>query len=173
MKHRRLRALQAVVTGIAAALIAGTSAVTSASAAPTYWTYQSQFNGGCLTASASTTTVFTDTCQHWQAQDWDWVDTANAYGQHQLMSRTRGLCLTTEATASRNGLWLSNCVGHVGQYWDNDNPSLLMSDASFDNGNSLRVSPGATSVFSSNVLDDEALYDIDIKTHLWLATAHS
>jgi hypothetical protein len=131
VKHHRLGTLRTVVTGLAALLIVGTSAATSASAAtPTYWTYESQYNGGCLTASASTTTVFTIACQGWQAQDWDWVGSANFWGQHQLMSRTRGLCLTTNEDSDRNGIWLSSCDARDGQYWDNDIPDTLNDDDS-------------------------------------------
>ncbi|GGZ49997.1 hypothetical protein GCM10010387_50380 [Streptomyces inusitatus] len=172
MKHHRLRALRTVVAGLATLLIVVAGPATSASAAPTYWTYQSKYNFACLTASADSTKVFTDTCQGWHAQDWDWVGPANSYGQHQLKSRTRGLCLTTDDKSDRNAIWLSSCGGKVGQYWDNDMPQVLFSAVAFGS-NSLRISPGYSSVYSSDMVTDKDRHGIPYEAHYWWASAHS
>ncbi|MFD9394095.1 hypothetical protein ACFWBB_26175 [Streptomyces sp. NPDC060000] len=96
-----------------------------------------------------------------------------SYTQHQLKSRTRDLCLTTDNHTDRNAGWLSACVGRLGQHWDNGIPDSLRSDTFFNTENTLRVSPTSTAVYSSNSATDYVTYDIPNKTHFWWATAHS
>ncbi|GII52086.1 hypothetical protein Pth03_04750 [Planotetraspora thailandica] len=161
-----------MIAAFAASLFATVGALSPASAAtPTYWVYESQYNGGCLTASASDGSVFIAPCQGWLSQDWDWIG-STYNGQHMLMSRTRALCLTTDHKSDRNTVWLSTCqTGALGQYWDNDFPDYLFADDRFGFADSLRVSPGYTTVYSSNESTDLA-YGIPNSTHQWWRASH-
>ncbi len=174
-KKLDIRRLHRTAAGLLATAILAICGVVmtagQASAATTYWTYQSQYNGNCLTAAAASDGVFTTTCQGWQSQDWDWIGSANIYGQHQLKSRTRGLCLTTDAKSDRNAVWLSSCNGGQGQYWDNDFPPYLYADGDFWL-NSLRISPESDAVYTSDAQNDWNVYGIPYSTHHWNANSH-
>ena len=162
----------AAVAAAASLLVAGAGAA-PASAAATYWRFQSQYNGNCLTASAVDSSVFVTSCRGWQAQDWDWTSVGDPLGyQHQLMSRTRGLCLTTDNNSNRNAVWLGTCrAGSFGQYWNWDGQYL---DASvYYDINSLRTSPGFDAVYTSDAYTDMNVYDIIYENHWWTASTHS
>ncbi|WP_329527209.1 RICIN domain-containing protein [Streptomyces sp. NBC_01462] len=107
------------------ALIAGAGllAPTSAQAATTYWTFENQRFGTCLTAGDSTS-VFATACHTSSTrQNWDWVGSGHG-SYHQLKNQETGLCLMTDNKTSVNAVWQSDCItGAAGQWWYYDEDS--------------------------------------------------
>lgn len=176
MMSRFRLSIAAVAASAAGLLFAGNApAYATPAAAPVYWTFESwASNNTCLTASAANNTVFTAPCEGWQSQQWDFIGDASGWGQHMLVSRTKGLCLTTEGVIenSRGGVWLDSCDRGNYKWWsiviDDNGGSLLLADIGHNaNYNTLRTSPNYDSVYTSGLYDTNG---IPRTTHDWYAT---
>ncbi|GAA3574758.1 RICIN domain-containing protein [Streptomyces osmaniensis] len=110
---KRLR-LAAVGTLSAVAVGAGLMFPATAQAA-TYWTFQNQRFGTCLTAGDSGS-AYATACQGWQRQQWDWVGSGHG-SYHQLKNRVTGKCLMTDNRTDTNAVWMSDCRDAAGQWW--------------------------------------------------------
>ncbi|MGW4911142.1 hypothetical protein [Streptomyces sp. NPDC004270] len=155
----------APVAALTALLFAGSGALSTASAATTYWQYSNESNGLCLTASTQTSNVWMATCEPISSQLWDWIGPVDpdGDGQHMLKNVANGDCLMTDFKSARNAVWTSACTGKLGEYWDNDSPNWLDADQS---PWSLRTSPGTVAVFNSNSATDPDI-GIPLSTHIW------
>ncbi|MEY9993776.1 hypothetical protein ABIE67_005808 [Streptomyces sp. V4I8] len=101
MKKLRLATVTALST---LAVGAGMILPSSAQAAPTYWQFQNERFGTCLTGGAGS--AFATICNGSDRQDWDWVG-GNAWKQ--LRNRETGLCLMTDNKTDVNAAWTSSC----------------------------------------------------------------
>lgn len=158
-----------VVAALATLLLAASGTVTQASAATTYWTFKSRYNGHCLTGSASTTAVWTAPCTGGPSQQWYWYGTREVYGgesYRMLRNRHSGDCLMTdfESGGGRNAVWQSSCSNQTStREWTNDSPDLLQPPYV---NNSLRVSPASNAVYTNDPLFSHS-NDIPYLAHTW------
>lgn len=94
----------AVLAAATLSALTAVGATTSASAAgATYWRFQNQVKGGCLTGNYYSHDVYLASCTSQGSQQWDWVHT------NYLKNRASGLCLTTNWGKSLNDLRLAAC----------------------------------------------------------------
>jgi hypothetical protein len=165
------RKRSALGAGLAALFVAGSGALsaTPASAAATYWTFKSAYNGECLNGSATTAAVWTAPCNGGPSQQWDWIGAVeNWNGRYQkLQNRHSGECLMSdsESGGGRNAVWQSNCNQNTTNlYWSFDGGNEL----SFPYvDNSLRVAASSSdAVYCSSPLWDAAS-DLPYLTHVW------
>jgi hypothetical protein len=167
---RRKRATLGAALAALFLAVAGTLSRASAATTATYWTFRSDYNGNCLTGSATTSRVWTSPCDGGPSQQWDWVGTGRTYQNstyHMLKNRHSGECLMTDFASDRNAVWQSACDGNeTGLWWSNDVPYQL--DVLSSN-NSLRISPASSAVYSSDWYVDEYGYGIPSSTHNWTA----
>ncbi|MGW0768422.1 RICIN domain-containing protein [Streptomyces sp. NPDC002676] len=147
MKKLRLAAVSALGT-----LAVGAGLVFPASAqAATYWTFQNERFGTCLTAGDAGS-AYATTCQGSNRQKWDWVGTGHN-GYHQLKNAETGKCLMTDDKTQTNAVWMSDCgTGAAGQWWYYDGSSkVLFNELGLVDDFYLRTSDVKDAVYSTNI----------------------
>ncbi|WP_225836212.1 RICIN domain-containing protein [Streptomyces sp. NK08204] len=158
MKKLRLAAVTAVSTLAAGA---GLMFPASAQATPTYWTFQNERFGTCLTAGDSGS-AYATYCQGWNRQQWDWVGSGHN-GYLQLKNRETGRCLMTDNKTNTNAVWMSDCsTGAAGQWWYYDaSYKELFNELGTTNDGYLRTSDVKDAVYSTD------LGQVDISYYHW------
>ncbi|WP_052849600.1 RICIN domain-containing protein [Streptomyces avicenniae] len=159
------RGRPAFVAAFAALLLVCSGALSTANAAPTYWTFKSQGNGKCLTASSSSS-VWVASCSGATSQQWDWVGPGvGAY--HQLKNRATGQCLRTDGRTARNAVWTTVCDHYQGegQHWSYQSGVLF----TYSYNTQLRTTPsGTAAVYTSDMTS--ATDDIPLAHYEWRGT---
>jgi hypothetical protein len=147
---KSLKALRVTLpVGLAALMLAVAGSMSTASA-ETYWVYKNAYEGNCLTASTTTDSVWSGSCNQSVGTYWDWgsqtwTDYPSGRTYKRLVSRATGDCLTTDQKTTTNAVWMSPCGSGSGhQFWNGDNNYLDNLD-----GYSLRTSANGDAVYST------------------------